>query len=457
MLISCFDAGPAKGARRRGALRAALCSTLAILFVLFFSLPVFAQGEQGEPPLRLVYLNAAGSTGANSFRAIERILDGSDQIELLSPREFLSQAEMLGLDTESFRQSETRAESIDEFAEAMARANVEGLLVHDVFGGGNTLQVVVIGPRGWEIADIRRTIRRGRIEEDQTIEVLREVFAALVPEVRGFRREAQEAAGQARQEDRRATTPPRSLEPEVDLRAQAVEAYRARRGYLKPTLALRVGGLFGYRSMRLDQPSGSFVLNHATPLTGVSVRAEAIIATFEGDTSGLEATGYFGFSPFSTTFGTEVLPGQFLTGAGDLRYVYLFSAQFRAHFLGGVDFMNLSLAANSQYTGHGYLSGRLGAGIEYTFGSLMKMRLDALFLPLIVTSNSGGAYGDTISMFGYGADGGIDIHHFEPFLVSLNYGLRRFELEYPDPDILDSSARSLDMIHQVQLSVGYRF
>lgn len=428
---------------------------LAVLLGLLGTLllgPAIAEAE--EAPLRLVYLNT-GDSGANaSYRGIREVLDSSAQIDLLASEPFLAEAEKLGLRIENFKQGELRQRSIDDFADAMRAAEVEGLLIHDVFARGTVLQVVVIGPMGWELIDLRREIQRGRVSDEQILDVLREVFTVLVPEVRGFRRDQESRAVQEERSESPVEVPTRVV---ADPRQEAIAAHRERRGYFERGFALRGGGFFGHRGMRLQEEGGPFEINHITALYGAALYMDAIIATFENDTSALELTGSFGFAPFQTNFGTETLGGQYLSGHGDLRYAHLFSRLFRGHLLGGVDLLNISIGSNPQYTGHGYFSGRVGVGMEYRFGRVMSLVLDGLFLPHIATSNSGGAYGETPSLFGYGADGRIEVRHFAPILVGVAYRFRYFEMEYPSPTVLTNGASSRDMVHQAQLLIGYQF
>ena len=444
------------------AFRTLLQSLLTISFILAMLPQVAMAQEEEEAPLRLVYLNTAGSDGRDSFRSIEAILDDSDRIDLFRPRDFWRAAEDFGLDQDSFRQSSEREANIDSFSELMRRTNLEGILIHDVFGGGNTMQVVVLGPQGWQLADIRHSISRGRIDQDGSVEVLRQVFTTLVPEVRGFRREleeekriAQEAQEQAEQEQEEEEE---TSEDEYQaMREQAWAEHRAKYGNLTPHLSARVGPLLGFRSLQFFESQGGFAINHRTPLFGVGLQVDSLITTIERDTAAIEASGFVGFAPFTTFFGETPLSGQYIRAGADLRYINARSPYFRLRVIAGVETLNITLDPNEQYTGHGYLMGRGGLGIHYSFGSLLTMQVDALILPIVIASNSGGAYGEAEGWLGYGAEVGLSLDLFEPLLVNVDYRFQQLNVEFPHAPMLQSTALSQDMIHQTMISVGYRF
>jgi hypothetical protein len=434
--------------------------TLLVVLICFVAiaalLPPVAFAQEQEAPLRLVYINTAESSGQPSFGSVEQILDGTEQIDLMSPRQFWRHAEAANFDIDSFRQSDQREDNIEGFAALMRTAELEGILVHDVFGRGNTMQVVVLGPQGWELDDIRHSIPRGRIDEQGSVEVLRQVFTSLVPEVRGFRRQ-QEEERLNQEETAEVPVVASPSEPTPDPREVAMANHREKYGNLTRNISAQVGPLMGHRAMRFTSSESGFALDHITPLFGVALRADALITTLDRGTAALELGGFLGFAPFTTVFAGNQLEGQYFKAGADFRYINARSASLRFRAIAGIETLNLSLTPNEQYTGHGYLIARAGAGIHYSFGSLMTMQLDALLLPILVASNSGGAYGEPEGWLGYGAELGIDLDLIEPILASIHYGFQRFELDHPNPPIIEAPAASRDMIHQFMISAGYRF
>ena len=416
----------------------------ALFLLVALLLPATAWAD--EDPLRLAYLNTAGGAGELSYTAVATILEESPQIDLMDPDRFLAAAAGAGLTLDSFRQGSERERLIDEFA-ALLRANdLEGLLIHDAFG--TTAQIVVIGPMGWEIADVRRSTRGGRLSQDDAVGALQQVFEPLVPEVRGYRRELEEAAraeaeARARAEQEAAAAPEPEPEPEP-------------RDGLPRTIDVRLGLLTGQRAMFLDQPEGIFSITHIASLMGIYVGADAHLLPL-GDDSALTASLRLGWSPLSTETATEVLSGNFLRLGADVGALRRLNPALDLRGSLGLEFLNITLDPNPQYTGHGYLLGRLGLGLAYRFGELLTFSLDGLGLLTLSSSNSGGAYGEASGGLGYGVATGIHLEILAPLLFSATYGMDRVSLEYPEPDVLARGARSRETVHQVAITAGYRF
>ncbi|TXC75024.1 hypothetical protein FRC91_13090 [Bradymonadales bacterium TMQ1] len=416
---------------------------------------------QEQEPLRLGYINTAGNSGERSYESIEDALEESTQIELLDEGDVLARAQATGLELATFRQSALREENRAAFARLMSEGNIEGLLIHDVFGGGNTLQVVVLGPRGEELADVRYSIRRGRIDQDGVMQVLREVFSALVPEVLAYRDEqALERQRQLEEEEaaRAAQTEAEvePLAPEDDPRAAAVARHRQQYGNLSPHLKVRAGLMVGQRMMRQSNAE-AFEINHNTPLFGGGARVDAMVAIFDGGRAALEVGGYFDFAPYTSQFADEALPGQYMRGGGQVRYVRGLGPSLKGRGLVGAELLSATLAPNALYTGHSYLSAQVGVGLGYAFGELAELNLAALFTPVISGTNSSGAYGEGSFAPSASAQVGLVVRSFEPFLIGVDYTYQLHLREFPEPAIVDGPVSSRDQFHTVLISAGYRF
>lgn len=425
-------------------------------------MPALALAHEDDP-LRLVYLNVAGAEGAESFATVDDLFAESQQIDLFDGEELLDFAAEYGLDEESFRSGQ-RAEYIDEFAALMWKLNIEGVMVHDVDTSTDTLYVGVIGPRGWELAEVEAPLSQGGLDRDGALVALQEIFNPLVPEVRGFRRDI--AEGRVGDEDFQLPEPIAEEEEEEDeetdeemsLRDEAMAEHRKNYGDLRRNIAVRVGPFVGHRSLRMSG-GGGFDLRHRAPMVGFELRADGLLMTFDRDTAALEAGAVFAMSSVSTMYDNSELGGQFLRMSGELRYINAQSAILRIRGVAGVETTNISLDENEEYTGHGYLAGRIGGGAEYDFGELMTLQFDALALPVISASNSGDAYGEVSGWLGAGLDLAARLEVAEPVLIGADYGFRYFNVEYPDADRADGvqgSADSHDMFHHFVISVGYR-
>lgn len=431
---------------------------LVTLCVLLAGVGVAAAQEQA--PLRLGYINTAGDSGERSYESIEDALEESTQIELLDDGEVLASAQGMGLELATFRQSALREENRAAFAQLMSEENIEGLLIHDVFGGGNTLQVVVLGPRGEELADVRYSIRRGRIDQDGVMQVLREVFSALVPEVLAYR-EAQELERQRQLEQEEAARAQTEaevepLDQEDDLRAAAIARHRQQYGNLAPHLKVRAGLMVGQRMMR-QSTNEAFEINHNTPLFGGGARVDAMLAIFDGGRAALEVGAHFDIAPYTSQFADEPLAGQYMRGGGQVRYVRGLGPSLKGRGLVGAEILSATLAPNALYTGHSYLTAQLGVGLGYAFGELAELNLAALFTPVISGTNSAGAYGEGSFAPSASAQVGLVVRTFEPFLIGVDYTYQLHLREFPEPVIVEAPVSSRDQFHTVLISAGYRF
>ncbi len=405
-----------------------------------------AASQEDESPLRLAYINAGDSGSAASFQVVESMLVESPQIDLMDAGEFVAVAESAGLVLSDFAQGSRREVLIDEFELVLRATDREGVLVHDTFSG--TAQIVVIGPQGWEIADVRRSLSRGTLSDDNALDALQEVFLSLVPEVRGYRRDLEEA--------RIAEAQAAAAEEEEEVDEEPMEIHPDE-GNLQPYVAARGGLLMGQRLMNLDQPEGVYSVTHLTSLMGVALSVDALFTTFTGGDAGLVASARLGWAPFGTDFGDEDLRGTFLRVGADLQYLMALSSAFRVRGIGGLEIFNIALDANPNYTGHGYVSARLGAGIDYAFGRLMTFQFDGLYLGVLHSSNSAGAYGDASSRLGFGVESGLHLELFDPVVISGTYGFYRFSMAYEAPQVLQQAAQTRDTLHQGGVTVGYRF
>ena len=437
---------------------------LISLILCILMVPTTAWAQDQEDPLRLAYVNTSGSEGRDSYQAVRELLRGSDQIELIRERTFMRSAQEVGIDEDTLADWGRWPELVDHFGAAMWRSNVEGLLIHRVEEQGAELYSPVFGPRGWELTEVERPLADGGLSDEATMEVLREAFTALVPEVRGFRREVRE--GRVREEDfaiARDSDDGESSDGRVagddslSPRERALAEHRRRYGDLSRNVAIYVGGLTGRRSMSMNQPEGTFKIDHRTALMGVGLRADALITTVERDTAAFEVSGFAGFSPFSTVFGERQLSGQYMRFGAEGRYINARSATTRLRVILGVETINISLEGNEFYTGHGYLMGRAGGGIEHSIGQLMTLKADGLIVPVVTSSNSGGAYGSAEGFLGFGADASMELNLFEPLLVGLFYSFVYLDQDYPEPTVIAMPAESTDMVHQVMIGLGYRF
>jgi hypothetical protein len=435
---------------------------LVALFAMVLStglmLGSVAHAQEDEAPLRLAHINTAGETGTHSFNALQGILKQSDQIILVPQTTFMAGASRYGLEMSVFRRGSDREANAEVFKKLMAELEIEGLIIQDVFGrNGSTLQLVIIGPRGFELADIRREARRGRVSNDDTVAMLRESFAALVPDVRGYRREQEEARQREleAQRQRELEAQRRMEEEQVSIRDEAVARHRSSAGYLEPSYSLHAGAMMGQRLMRLASPD-SFPFNHNTPFVGIGGQLDAVVAVFEGGKSGFGLSIFGGYAPFQTQFNDDLLPSTFARLGLDLQYLRGLSSEFFFRLYAGAEAKSVTLAPNELYTGHRYVLGRAGLGVTYLFGTVGALHIGGGVLPVISADNSAGGFGEIETDLGYGGSARLNINMGESLSLGLDYTFQLNTLRYPVAPGRSEPAHSRDMFHLGILSLGYR-
>lgn len=419
--------------------------------------PVSAQEQE---PLRLVYVNMGDRPAIASFHAVEDMIEETGQVDLVHERHLWRAFDEHGFDEEILAYGQRR-EHEDELAALMWEIEVEGILIHNVSDRRDNLNIAVIGPRGWTMTEVDHRLDVGELDDAGTMTVLQEIFSILVPEVRGFRRDV--ADGTLTDSDFTLPEPadepdepdePLDIDPDDDLDDDREP------GALSRNLSARGGLLIGHRAMTLDQPEGSFSMTHNTVLVGPALRIDGLVASFKEDTMAIEVGGFFGFSPFATIFGEQELSGQYMRVGAEARYLNTELDEVTLRGIAGAETVNITLETNDNYTGHGYLFGRLGGGATYMLDELVTFELDVLFMPIVTASNSGGAYGESSGWLGAGIEAGIFLEMVKPFVMSLDYGFHFFNTDYPEPTaapnpVIDEPAQARDMYHQVMLTFGY--
>ncbi len=431
---------------------------LIVVFGLLIALfvPALTQAQEAEAPLRLAFVNVAGSAGASAYSSIEGILRQSNQLVLMDESTFLDGAAKYQVDLDTFRQSAAREENADNFRKMMLALDVEAVLIQDVFGKGGKLQIVVIGPRGNELTDLRRDIRKGRVSDDQAIDVLREVFGVTVPEVREYRVEQEEVARIAAAESAANRSKVELIE-EPTILDQVLEDRRAIHGALKTGYRLNVGALLGNRIMHLknkvDVGAG---IDHGTPLFGVAGELDARFLLFSQQLGALGVRLFGAYAPFETVFEGTNLASSFQRFGGELYVAFALNPSFVLRGYGGVEMLGIELGENSLYQGHKYMSARVGAGVEYLFGELGSLTLGGGVLPILSAENIGGQYGDAAGSLGFEGAASLKIEPYDSVVIGVDYTLQYYKLEFDTPVLPNTAATTTDLMHMIMLSIGYR-
>lgn len=426
---------------------------------LLFGTKAFAQQE----PLRLAFVNASKSGGGDAFDLIEQFLEASDDIQVLNSDRVWDEASDVGVSKTDFRSGSRRKESSQEFRTVMKNLGIESILIQDVYSRGRKFQLVVIGPDGTEVADIRKDIRRGRISKDQARDVLKQAFGQLVPEVKAFR---DNGGWDAYAEPEPEPEP----EPEEDLDPFAPEEdeddedetptvpgeYGLASGY-----TLNFGALVGSRDFALEGAAaedGRFQLDHKSPWVGLFVQIDAVFAVLGEGNSAIGASLFGGYAPFTTIFdGDQEFASDFARLGGQLVYIYAIDENIAIDIFAGVETRSITIEQNENYTGDKYLGARAGARGSYTSG-VLSIGAGAAVLPTFSINNSNGAYGEADGL-ALGLEGKADLGFqvTDGINVSIGYLFQTISVDFVDPirPGVGEPVSTSDTIHSGMVTVGY--
>ncbi len=430
---------------------------LSLVAVLLTSIGFCASASAQQDPLKLSFVNASKSGGDDAYDLVLKFLEASDDIEVLNSDRVLDEGDDVGLSKKDFRSSSRREESAEEFRTVMKNLEIEAILIQDVFSRGRKFQLVVIGPSGEEVADIRKDVRRGRLKKSQAKDVLKEAFGALVPEVKDFR----DNGGWEAYEEEEEVVEEEEDEEEMDLIPDDDEEedeptepgeYGLASGY-----QFNFGALVGSRNFSLS--GEGFDLNHKSPWLGLFVGVRAVFATLgEGD-SAIGANLFGGYAPFTTVFdGTEEFASDYARLGGELMYILAIDSNISIDIFAGGEARSITIAKNEDYTGNKYIGARGGAFARYVSGVLM-IGAGGAVLPTFSINNSNGAYGEADGLaLGFEANAMIGFDVSDEINISVGYNFQTISVDYPEPERFADPAPSLsssDTIHSGTVTIGY--
>ena len=442
----------------------------AVLSILCFAAsavicPGQAQAAE-EAPLRLVFLNSDPSDGTEVYVALNEVLEASDDLVLIDPEDLLDAASARGLSLDTFRKGQQRKRHAGTFQRVMEDVDAEGILVLDVFESGDTLQLVVIGPYGNELDDIRQSFSGGSMNQNQSIEVLKQVFRALVPEVRAhreWRREQQRKQGGTGAQVNTVDDPASDSVEDDSIRQRVIREHKREHADLNTGLTPRAGVNFGSRALTL-QTETDYNLSHGSPFVGFGAEVDAIFALLDSETAAIGATLFGAYAPFTTVLTHEgdplELPSSFSNAGLDLKYIWGLAPGWLVYAKVGAELMTIDIAQNQAYTGNQYINARAGVGVLHRFGRLAELQLDAAALPTLTATMSDEQMGP--ADFGVGFNGGarLRVTYLEPIRASIGYDFQYYQVTFASPalDELGGTPASItDMYHLASVMVGYGF
>jgi hypothetical protein len=445
---------------RRNTSIVALLVFATVAFLL--ALPATAAAQD---PLRLSFVNAAKSGGDSAHETISEFLDASDDIETTPQKKVWDEAAELDLSEKDFRSSKKRDDNAREFRTIMKNLDIEALMILDVYSRGRKLQVVVIGPEGTEVADIRQDIRRGRISKSKARDVLKDAFGALVPEVKKFRDGGGWEAAEEEEEEEVADA---DLLPEEDLgdsdgdgdtdgevSDKTVNASTGAFGELTPGYRIHVGALVGQRGL-LVEGANEVNIQHESPFVGIGGRLTGIFSTFGEGNSAVGFSVFGGYAPFTTVIdGSAEIASEYARLGAQLEYHNMFGGKYGIELFGGAEATSVTLEKNENYTGNRYITARAGLNGVYIFDPV-RLYVGGAVLPVFDTNNSDGAYGEAAFHLSFEANAGIGFGITDSISAMLGYTLQSFGPEYTEPQVrLTGPATSSDVMHTGLIAIGY--
>ena len=419
----------------------------AVVTAAALSAPAVAGAQERErAPLELVVLNVAKSGGAAASKAFRRELRELDSVNLGDSSALEDELGGFDLDRASLRKSAVRRKYGNRIYRLMRANGIEGLLLVDVYSKGRKVQLVVVGPDGEELTDVKKSARRGKIGRDATRGMLRAAFKKLGPAVLDYREELEERADD--------TPIDAALDDEVSRPTP--------RTTLTSGVNIALGGFVGRRGLEVIEGTdpNDFRLLHASPFVGAGARVDAI-AWAEGPSAiGLTLTG--AYAPFTTLPAnpdggpTRELASSVLRVSGQVSYLRSLGARSIVDVWGGGEFTSLTIASNEFYTGNQYAYARAGLGFEYKFNTDASVRAHAGVLPTFSASNSGEAFGTSPFSLGYEAGLALALSLTENIFFRLDYTFQLYSPEYPDPQPpVTAATSSTDVFNTGNVLIGF--
>jgi hypothetical protein len=415
-----------------------------------------AQGDEERAPLELVVLDVAKKGGSSATKAIRRELGALDSVNLGDAGAIEDELGSFDLDRASLRKSSVRRKYSNRIYRLMRANGIEGLLLIDVYSKGRKVQLVVIGPDGEELTDVKKSTRRGKLSRDAARGMLRSAFKPLGPAVLDYRAELAERADD--------TPIDAALDPKDGGGAEVEDEVErpTPRTTLSPGVNIALGGFVGRRGLEVLEGTdpNDFRLVHASPFVGAGARVDAI-AWAEGESAvGVTLTG--AYAPFTTLSAnpdgetTRELASSVVRVGGQVSYFRSLGARAIVDVWGGGEFTSLTIASNEFYTGNQYGYARAGLGFEWKFNTDASARAHAGVLPTFSASNSGEAFGVSPFSLGYEAGLALALALSENIFFRLDYTFQLYSPEYPEPlPPITAATSSTDIFNTGNVLIGF--
>ena len=441
-----------------------LLTTFTFVALHLCALPEAAAQE--PEPIRLIFVNTAKKGGERAYKTVNNILKKSDDVTLGDEGKFWLEAEALGLSEKTFRNTEQRNARTKKIRRLMRTLEIEAVIVLDVYSRGRKAQLVFLGPRGEEIANVRRNVRRGRIKNRMAVGMLKEGFEPMIPLIKEWREvkdqepeEEEEVADlNLMGDDGEETGEDDGGDEELSAKERVLARQRAENGQVQTGFGIGAGALVGRRSL-VVQTEGDYSLEHTSPFVGVFAQLRGVLMTFSGGSSGLGVELGGGYAPFTTIFsppGQEQLDlaSQFSRIGGKMLLLTTFNDSFGLEGWAGAELLTITVAPNSYYTGSSYTYLDAGAALQIKFVDQATLSLGGGVLPILSADTSAGAYGPGDFALGFEGVAGLDVAFTDNLTLGLDYQLLYLPPAYPDPVLIVAPATSTDVFHTGNLTLS---
>lgn len=431
-------------------------SFLLAVLVLTSALTGMARpaASQPEEPLKMTFVDATPEQSAKIYEKLRAIISQSDDIDFTNPDQFMSEARRFDLSLEVFASSGQRTGRQELIRRAMQANDLESVVVYK--RTGDELHLIVLGPRGSELEHFRSPVRRPEISDKQAVAVLEKIFKVLVPEVRSFRKQQEDLAGDDQASARRPSGG--AAESDSEIRERVIAEHKHAHGNLQQKATISLAPMFGRRALSIST-DGGFTLAHSTPFVGGRAKIDAVLGLMNSDTAAFGGTVYGEYAPFSTQFGPSgnTFPGTYFRAGTRLRYLAGLSPKFILFGQMGGEILDLAIASNETYVGSRYISITAGVGGIYQIDEIGDITIEVDGLPTVMTDTNDGAFGSGAFSVGVNPSAQFTLRKLSPWVFSATYDFILYSPTHPNPTLYDTPASGADSVHVGGISAGYRF
>lgn len=419
-------------------------------------------------PVRLVLIDVTEDAGdaKSILEGLTKEMNESKRIEVVETRPVILSFVDRKITKELLRTSEGRESSAKDIAEVIAEHNLEGMIIMDAYSGGRKLQVILFDTDGKEADEQKLSLKkRKRVSSAERDKVRKRIFEKASP-VATKQREAVARAERERIEaelEKRARAQAATSEGEGSSGGRegaavtkTTEKARAPREGGQGGLRVQAGFLLGQRTFVLE--SDTFGIDQTLPMAGATGQVQVstpvsdglllVGGTFRGSWAPLRLLD-------ASAEEETLLTGHFVDVGANFDLDFPYKSLLKIGLDLGADVVSMTIDQNATYTGHRYIWGRAGLGVEITPISRLAIRLHGGALPVLQALTSGGAYGAPGLDVGIEAGGGVEVGITESLGLALDGRYQTFTQLYTS-DSFEETLTSSDQILRGAVSITYR-